>query len=75
MRPSVWPRREVPAQWWKRRTVLSIAWRIRGREHMNALEVCGTLAAQKWRALQSKRQSRRALHSSDSFDAIGVLTK
>ena len=75
MRPSAWPRREVPARWWRWRTVLALAWKIRGKEHINALEVRSTLAALRWRARQARLHSRRSIHLSDSFVAIGVLTK
>ena len=75
LRPSAWPRRETPARWWTWRTVLSFAWQVRHAEHIHALEIRATLAALRWRSRQRRFLARRALHLSDSYVAIGVLTK
>ena len=73
--PSSWPRREVPCRWWNWRTILSFGWRLHHGEHINALELRSTLSALRWRARQRRHQRCRAVHLSDSFVSIGVLTK
>ena len=74
LRPSAWPRHEIAARLWSWKTIMSGPWTKNLGEHINALEMRSTLMALRWRARNSRRHHRHALHLRDSVVATGVLT-
>ena len=74
VKPSVYPRQEVPVHYWRWKTAVSFKWRRRG-DHINRLECFAALIALERVARTARFHGCRVLHLLDSSTTIAVLTR
>lgn len=73
MCPRAYPRQSVNAGWWKWKGVFSCKWQR--SEHINALEMRSILLALQWRAMHLKEYECRAVHLTDSYVCMSIISK
>ena len=73
MCPRAYPRQSVNAGWWKWKGVFSCKWQR--AEHINALEMRSILLALQWRAMHLKEYECRAVHLTDSYVCMSIISK
>lgn len=74
--PSVWPRKAVESKFWKWKVVGSWPFHhLKGKEHINALEMRAFLSTIRWRTRANSGIHCRFFHLLDSQVCLGIVAK
>ena len=70
---NIWPRRSLPAAWWRWRPVIQAKWKHQ-REHINVLELRAILTTLKWKQKKLNAIGSKFFHLVDSAVCMGVVS-